>query len=93
MPVYEYRCAACVRITSKFFRSQRAAADTAVTCEHCGAASVERVISLFAQHFSLQSQIDSIDPQIDRELDWADRHSKGTDPLERMNLNFDPPRD
>ena len=91
MPVYEYRCATCARVTSKFFRTQRAAADNAVTCELCGAGSVERAISLFAHHQSLQSQIDSIDPQIERELDWADRHHRGTDPLERMNLNFDPP--
>jgi putative FmdB family regulatory protein len=91
MPVYEYRCAACGRTTSKFFKSQRAAAENAVSCEHCGAAGVERALSLFAYHQSLQSQIDSIDPQIERELDWADRHHRGSDPLERMNLDFTPP--
>lgn len=90
MPVYEYHCDACGRDFSRFFKSQAAALGP-VGCEHCGADGARRTISTFSMHYSLSSQIDRIDPQHERELEWADRHHKATDPLNRINMNFEPP--
>jgi hypothetical protein len=59
-----------------------------VACE-CGHAEARRAISRFQHHLSLKSQIDRIDPQIDKEIDWAERPHKATDPLNRVNLDFD----
>jgi putative FmdB family regulatory protein len=89
MPVYEYRCAACGQAFSRYFKSQRAAAGP-VACSQCGAAEVERTVSRFQLRYSLQSQIDRIDPAHEQELEWADRHHQATDPLKRINLDFDP---
>lgn len=45
MPIYEYKCKACKRLTSQFFRS--AAAEKAPACQHCGGKTV-RALSRFA---------------------------------------------
>ena len=47
MPIYEYRCDDCERITSVFLRSARA--KTAAECEHCGAERLHRVMSRTAR--------------------------------------------
>ncbi len=45
-------------------------------------------MSRFAYHRSLQMQIEQIDPQIDKELDWAD--SLNPEPAtSRINVDFD----
>ena len=46
MPIYEYRCRACRRITAVLQRS--AARATKPTCEHCGSSELQRAISRFA---------------------------------------------
>lgn len=43
MPIYEYRCADCERVTSVFVRSARA--EVKARCEHCDSAKVARMIS------------------------------------------------
>ncbi|MSQ61341.1 MAG: zinc ribbon domain-containing protein [Dehalococcoidia bacterium] len=46
MPIYEYRCNDCGGTSSLFFRTVAAAAGgVAAACEHCGSATVERLIS------------------------------------------------
>ncbi len=90
MPVYEYQCAACDRTFSKFFKSQRGAAGPA-NCPHCGAAGTRRTISAFQVHQTLKTRIEQLDPKYEKEIDWADRHNKATDPMNRLDLNFDPP--
>ena len=47
MPIYEYRCADCDRVTSLFVRSHRAQIDE--RCEHCGSERVSRVMSRVAR--------------------------------------------
>jgi len=44
MPIYEYRCRACRRRFTKFFRSFAAIADPE-NCPYCGTAAVERLLS------------------------------------------------
>ena len=53
MPIYEYRCQDCRKRTSVFLRTVSTPADA--RCEHCGSAAVERLISGFAYHKSMQS--------------------------------------
>ncbi|MPZ24145.1 MAG: hypothetical protein GEU28_11525 [Dehalococcoidia bacterium] len=50
MPIYEYRCADCGRLTSVFTRSREGA--TAVACERCGSTNTARTLSRFAYHRS-----------------------------------------
>ncbi|MSQ41109.1 MAG: zinc ribbon domain-containing protein [Dehalococcoidia bacterium] len=44
MPIYEYRCGACGRVSSVFFRSIGAVTAPSA-CPHCSAAGMERIIS------------------------------------------------
>lgn len=46
MPIYEYRCAACNRKFSQFFRSISAVQP--VACPSCGSADAQRLVSQFA---------------------------------------------
>ena len=85
MPVYEFDCPACGRRFSRFFRSP-GDADAPVSCE-CGG-ETRRAISGFQFHYSLKSQIDRIDPQIEKQIDWAERPHKATDPLNRIDMDF-----
>jgi putative FmdB family regulatory protein len=50
MPIYEYKCAACGRLTSVFTRSVGSPVDA--ECRHCGSKNMERVMSKFAHHKS-----------------------------------------
>ena len=56
MPIYEYRCGDCRRVTSVFVRSARAAVEA--KCEHCGSASMERLVSRVGR---LQSDSDVLE--------------------------------
>ena len=46
MPIYEYRCAACEKVTEAFHRDSAKAKIPA--CEHCGHKKTVRTISAFA---------------------------------------------
>jgi putative FmdB family regulatory protein len=50
MPIYEFRCADCGRVTNYFTRK----IDTVVKvpCEHCKSANTSRMISKFGRTFS-----------------------------------------
>ena len=50
MPIYEFRCADCGRITNHFTRK----IDTTVTapCQHCGSARTARMISKVGRSYS-----------------------------------------
>ena len=56
MPIYEFRCADCKKITNHFTRK----IDTGITaaCEHCGSASTSRMMSKFGRSFSRQDIVD-----------------------------------
>lgn len=84
VPVYEYRCAACGHAFSKFFRSVRATDDA--SCPACGAPNAARTLSAFAYHQSLKMKVESLDPKYEKEVEWADRQSKASDPINKLNL-------
>jgi putative FmdB family regulatory protein len=46
MPIYEYKCRDCERLTSVFTRS--ASAEVKATCRHCSSKKMERVMSKFS---------------------------------------------
>jgi putative FmdB family regulatory protein len=50
MPIYEFRCADCNKITSHFTRK----VDTEVRppCQHCGSAQTSRMMSKFGRTYS-----------------------------------------
>lgn len=45
MPIFEYRCLDCGRISEFIIRS-----DTRVACEHCESTRMEKALSTFAAH-------------------------------------------
>ncbi len=48
MPIYEYKCADCGKLTSVFTRSVSSSVDA--VCRGCGGKKLERVLSKFAVH-------------------------------------------
>ncbi len=48
MPIYEFRCTDCGRLTSVFTRSVSQAVEP--VCSHCGGTALERAPSKFAYH-------------------------------------------
>lgn len=53
MPIYEFKCGDCGRLTSIFVRS--VSAEYQAACSHCGGANVSRAVSRFAYHKSEQT--------------------------------------
>ncbi len=47
MPIYEYRCDDCRRVSSVFVRS--VSAQAVATCEHCGSNGMQRLMSRVAR--------------------------------------------
>ena len=56
MPIYEFRCADCGRITNYFTR--KIDTDTRAPCEHCGSAKTSRMMSKFGRSYSRDEIID-----------------------------------
>ncbi len=69
MPIYEYRCQACHRVSSFFFKVASAAAD--VSCEHCGDARLERIMSSFSQGRTEADEYRNLDPRYYKMVDDA----------------------
>jgi putative FmdB family regulatory protein len=64
VPIYEFRCSDCGRISSVFVRSADLSLQAA--CEHCGSAATHRVMSKVAR--------------LKTERDVLDEHGDGTGP-------------
>ena len=56
MPIYEFRCADCGKVTNHFTRK----IDTEVKapCEHCGSAKTSRLMSKFGRSYTRSDIID-----------------------------------
>ena len=48
MPIYEYTCAACSRLSSVFVRSVNSSVEP--KCQHCGSNDLKRAVSRIAVH-------------------------------------------
>lgn len=76
MPIYEYRCTACRRRSSLFFRSLSAAEQGRSACPHCGSASLEKLVSRFAPIRSEEEALESMaDPSRFGDVDESDPRS------------------
>ena len=69
MPIYEYRCQACHRISSFFFKVASAA--RAVDCSHCGDGGMERIMSSFSQGRTEADEYRNLDPRYYKMVDDA----------------------
>lgn len=56
MPIYEFRCGRCQKVTSVFTRKMNTA--VAATCEHCGGSDMARMMSTFAFQRSVNDLYD-----------------------------------
>jgi putative FmdB family regulatory protein len=56
VPIYEYRCADCNRLTSVFVRSSES--EKKPVCQHCGSKKLARALSRFAYHQSTQQVLE-----------------------------------
>ncbi len=56
MPIYEYKCRKCGRLTSVFQKTLNSSPNT--RCKACGSKQLERVISGFAYHRSESAILD-----------------------------------
>lgn len=56
MPIYEYRCQKCERVSSVFVRSVRA--EVQAKCEHCGSTRMKRLMSRVQRTKSTQDVLD-----------------------------------
>ncbi|HWO94391.1 MAG TPA: zinc ribbon domain-containing protein [Dehalococcoidia bacterium] len=77
MPIYEYRCQDCSHLTNVFVRS--ASASVSASCESCGSANLQRLMSRVAYHKSEQSILEDYgEPGIDaRPEDYKDPRQIG----------------
>ena len=75
MPIYEYKCRKCGRLTSVFLRSAGSPAET--RCKACGSRSLERAISAFAYRRSESSVLADYGAEPKRLEDYKDPRQIG----------------
>jgi putative FmdB family regulatory protein len=75
MPIYEYKCQDCDRLTSVFVKSISSEVDA--TCRHCGGSKLSRAISGFAYHKSEQTILAEYGAEPKRVEDYRDPRQIG----------------
>jgi putative FmdB family regulatory protein len=74
MPIYEYRCEKCRRMTSVL--TTRVSERVAAICAHCGGKKMRRLMSRFAMPRSEESRMESLaDPSRMGDIDEHDPKS------------------
>jgi putative FmdB family regulatory protein len=74
MPIYEYRCERCRRITSVL--TTRVSEKVEAVCAHCGGKKMSRLMSRFAMPRSEESRMESLaDPSRMGDIDENDPKS------------------
>jgi putative FmdB family regulatory protein len=68
MPIYEYRCEVCGRLTTQLV--WKPAEATAPTCRACGSGQTHRVLSGFAYHRSEASRLAALDQSASNHPDF-----------------------
>jgi putative FmdB family regulatory protein len=59
MPIYEYQCAKCRRVTS-VLTTRIGEKVSGVKCRHCGATNMSRILSRFAMPKSEEARLDAL---------------------------------
>jgi putative FmdB family regulatory protein len=75
MPIYEYTCRDCRRLTSVFLKSMDTSAQP--TCSHCGSRKLSRALSRFAYHKSEQRVLEEHGAEPRRLEDYKDPRQIG----------------
>ncbi len=75
MPIYEFRCRDCHRLSSVFLKSISASCDP--RCQHCGSSKLERAVSRFAYHRSEQAVLKDYGAEPQRLEDYKDPRQIG----------------
>ena len=75
MPIYEFKCRECGRLTSVFVRNMGASGEP--TCQHCGGRRLERVVSRFAYRKSEQTILDEYGSEPKRLEDYKEPRQIG----------------
>ncbi len=75
MPIYEYKCQDCGRLTSVFVKS--ISGGVAASCRHCGGANLSRAVSGFAYHKSEQTILAKYGSEPKRLEDYRDPRQIG----------------
>ena len=75
MPIYEYTCKDCGRLTSVFTKSISAKVNA--TCTHCGSGKLARALSRFAYHKSEQRVLEEHGARPQRLEDYKDPRQIG----------------
>jgi putative FmdB family regulatory protein len=75
MPIYEYKCADCGRLSSVFTRSVGLTVDA--ECRHCGSRKIERALSKFAVHRSESDVLQDYGSEPSRLEDYKDPRQIG----------------
>ncbi len=75
MPIYEYTCGDCGRLTSVFTKSIGAKAKA--KCTHCGSTKLSRALSRFAYHKTEQQVLEQYGSEPRRLEDYKDPRQIG----------------
>ena len=75
MPIYEYTCADCGRLTSVFLKTMSAEVEAA--CHHCGSRKLARALSRFAYHRTEQQVLEQYGAEPNRLEDYKDPRQIG----------------
>lgn len=75
MPIYEFKCQGCGRLTSIFVKTMRSSYKA--RCRHCGGRKLKRVVSGFAYHKSEQTILEDYGSEPKRLEDYKDPRQIG----------------
>jgi putative FmdB family regulatory protein len=75
MPIYEFKCQDCGRLTSIFVKSM--STDYEAACKHCGGKKLSRAVSGFAYHKSEQTILQEYGEEPKRPEDYRDPRQIG----------------
>jgi putative FmdB family regulatory protein len=75
MPIYEYKCRQCGRLTSVFVKSVSSPVDA--RCKGCGSGELERAVSAFAYHRSESTVLEDHGGEPKRLEDYKDPRQIG----------------
>ena len=75
MPIYEFKCHDCGRLSSVFVKTM--ASEVQPECRHCGGRHLERAVSKFAYHKSEQAVLAEYGAEPKRLEDYKDPRQIG----------------
>jgi len=75
MPIYEFKCRDCGRLTSVFVKT--VGSSYRAQCQHCGGRNLRRIVSRFAYHKSEQSILEEYGSEPKRLEDYKDPRQIG----------------